>query len=166
MDVWFLPYQISACFTSYQKAGQRNQSQGVKKVETVCLTAIQPGMNLTNPITAFGRLAKIETLYIEGHGKHGTDMAFENTTGWCPQQITGPKSEYIDAHRLARILKSYGFKGSNIRLHVCFSAEANSFGHHLTGAMGRYGVPFKSMQGRKGRALAYDGTGGNFYDCA
>ena len=166
MDIWFLPFEISACFTSFNKAAQRNQSLGDKRLETICMTANQTGLNLADPRTTIEGLPASGNLYIEGHGQPGSDMAFEKIGDWCPTAITGPKNEFMDAYRLARTLKRFGFKGAHIFLHICYSAEANSFGHHFVDAMKAYGVPFKSMEGRHGEAQESDGIAGNFYKCA
>lgn len=143
MDVWYLPFQISACYDSFVVSDKRNQ--GTER--TVCETSLQQGMNLVAPGVAIRTMSPSDTLYIEGHGKRGSDLIFEKSKNASPL-LLGPRNEYMDAFRLARSLKHYGYKGGPIRLAVCHSAEENGFGSHLAKAMKLYGISFKSVRAK------------------
>jgi hypothetical protein len=118
-------------------------------------------MKLIPPLEAIMQIKSGEMLYIEGHGKiGGSDMIFEHSN--TPDGVFGPRNEYMDAFRLARSLKRYGFKGGPIRLAVCYSANTNGFGYHLAKAMRLYNIAFKSIEGRSGEALKLNGTGGEW----
>ena len=149
MDGWFLPFQISACWHDYVESDKINRN--MSNVRQACLTSRHNALSsLGNPAVVVGGVGSNETLYIEGHGKSGFDMLYAESPKH--PQFNGPGNEYIDAFRLARLLKKYRFRGGNIRLNVCNSAEANGFGKHLKDAMDAYGIAYKSIRGRIGKS--------------
>ncbi len=145
MDGWLIPFQVSACWASFQKAGPVLAGTCAH----ACLTSKHPAMRaLRDPGQVIADVGATETLYIEGHGKQGSEYIYEESPKH--NQVEGPNTEYMDCWRLARLLKQHGFKGGHIRLHVCHSAEQNSFGVHLRTALNQYGIPFASIKGKIG----------------